>query len=287
MTDQSYVFDVTTDRFQQLVLDNSMHVPVLVDFWAEWCNPCKSLMPTLAKLADEYQGKFLVAKVNTEQEQQLAAHFQVRSIPSVKLFYQGQVVDEFMGALPEAEIRTILDRHIPRESDALLAQADAMLLQGNADGAGALLKQASEIDPESPRVRISYARYMATLGRLDEAEKLLKALPTEERNKPEVASMLARIEIDRATTDSPPVGELEERLQSNPADSEALHLLASHKVMENDYEGALELLMALMQKDRGYGDNVAQKEILRIFELLGGQGELVKRYRNRMFNLLH
>jgi putative thioredoxin len=287
MADQSFVFDVTTERFQQLVLENSMHVPVLVDFWAEWCNPCKALMPTLAKLADEYQGKFLVAKVNTEQEQQLAAHFQVRSIPSVKLFHQGQMVDEFMGALPEAEIRSFLDKHIPRESDALLAQADAMLLQGDADGAGALLKQASEIDPESPRVRLSYARYMATLGRLDEAERLLKALPAEEQNKPEVASMLARIEIDRATADSPPAEELEKRLRENPADSEALHLLASHKVMENDYEGALELLMTLLQKDRSYGDNAAQKEMLRIFELLGGQGELVKRYRNRMFNFLH
>ncbi|MBW9266292.1 MAG: thioredoxin [Candidatus Thiodiazotropha sp. (ex. Lucinisca nassula)] len=287
MADQSFVFDVTTDRFQQLVLENSMHVPVLVDFWAEWCNPCKTLMPTLAKLADEYQGKFLVAKVNTEQEQQLAAHFQVRSIPSVKLFHQGQVVDEFMGALPEAEIRSFLGKHIPRESDALLAQADAMLLQGDAEGAGTLLKQASEIDPESPRVKISYARYMATTGKLDEAEQLLRALPIEERNKPEVASMLARIEIDRATADSPPTEELEKRLQENPADSEAIHMLASHKVMENDYEGALELLMTLLQKDRSYGDNAAQKEMLRIFELLGGQGDLVKRYRNRMFNFLH
>ncbi|MES9824274.1 MAG: thioredoxin [Candidatus Thiodiazotropha endolucinida] len=287
MADQSFVFDVTTDRFQQLVLENSMHVPVLVDFWAEWCNPCKTLMPTLAKLADEYQGKFLVAKVNTEQEQQLAAHFQVRSIPSVKLFHQGQVVDEFMGALPEAEIRSFLDKHIPRESDALLAQVDAMLLQGDTEGAGALLKQAGEIDPESPRVKISHARYMATTGKLDEAEQLLRALPIEERNKPEVASMLARIEIDRATADSPPTEELEKRLQENPADSEAIHMLASHKVMENDYEGALELLITLLQNDRSYGDNAAQKEMLRIFELLGGQGDLVKRYRNRMFNFLH
>jgi putative thioredoxin len=287
MTDQSFVFDVTTERFQQLVLENSMHVPVLVDFWAEWCNPCKALMPTLAKLADEYQGKFLVAKVNTEQEQQLAAHFQVRSIPSVKLFHQGQIVDEFMGALPETEIRSFLDKHIPRESDALLNKADALLLQGDAESAGALLKQASEIDPESPRVRLSYARYMATLGKLDKAEKLLTTLPAEVRNTPEVAAILARIEIDRTTADSPPPEELEKRLQANPADSEALHLLASHKVMDNDFEGALELLMILLQKDRSYGDNAAQKEMLRIFELLGGQGELVKRYRNRMFNFLH
>lgn len=287
MADTSFVFDVTTERFQQLVLENSMQVPVLVDFWAEWCNPCKALMPTLAKLAEEYQGKFLVAKVNTEQEQRLAAHFQVRSIPNVKLFFQGQMVDEFMGALPEVEIRRFLDKHIPRESDALLAQAEALLLKGDTQSAGALLKQASEIDPESPRVKLSYARYMATIGELDEAEKLLQALPDEEKSKPEVASMLARIEFDRSSADSPPTAELEKRLRENPADSEALRLLASHRVMDNDYEGALELLLILLQKDRSYADNAAQKEMLRIFELLGGQGDLVKRYRNKMFNLLH
>jgi putative thioredoxin len=287
MADQSFVFDVTTERFQQLVLENSMHVPVLVDFWAEWCNPCKALTPVLAKLADEYNGKFLVAKINTEQEQQLAAHFQIRSIPSVKLVYQGKIVDEFMGALPEAEVRGFLDKHLPRESDALLAQADALLLQGDAEAAGALLKQAFGIDPESPKVKLSYARYMATIGELDEAERLLLELPAEERGKPEVASMLARIGIDRASAGSPPAAELEKRLLENPADSEALHQLASHRVMDNDFEGALELLLTLLQKDRGYGDNAAQKEMLRIFELLGGQGDLVKRYRNRMFNLLH
>ncbi|MCU7893209.1 MAG: thioredoxin [Candidatus Thiodiazotropha sp. (ex Ustalcina ferruginea)] len=287
MSDSPYIFEVTVENFQQVVLENSMKCPVLVDFWAEWCNPCKTLMPLLAKLADDYQGQFILAKVNTEQQQQLATHFQIRSIPSVKLFHNGEVVDEFMGALPEAEIRQFLNKHIPRESDALIDQADALLLQGDTESAGVLLKQASDNDPENPRIRLSYARYMATLGKLDEADKLLNALPDEEKEKPEVASMLARIEFDRATADSPPADELEKRLQDNPADSEALHQLSSHKVMENDYEGALELLLTLLQKDRSYGDNVAQKEMLQIFELLGGQGDLVKRYRNRMFNFLH
>ncbi|MEL0583946.1 MAG: thioredoxin [Candidatus Thiodiazotropha sp. (ex. Lucinoma kazani)] len=287
MSDSPYIFEVTVENFQQVVLDNSMKCPVLVDFWAEWCNPCKTLMPLLARLADDYQGQFILAKINTEQQQQLATHFQIRSIPSVKLFHNGEVVDEFMGALPEGEIRQFLNKHIPRESDALLDQADALLLQGDSESAGVLLKQASDNDPENPRIRRSYAHYMVTLGKLEEAENLLQALPMDERNKPEVASMLARIRFDRATADTPPVEELEARLKENPADSEALHQLASHKIMGNDYESALELLLTLMQKDRSYGDNAAQKEMLRIFDMLEGQGELVKRYRNRMFNLLH
>ncbi|MCU7807625.1 MAG: thioredoxin [Candidatus Thiodiazotropha sp. (ex Semelilucina semeliformis)] len=287
MADSPFMIDVTAENFQQVVLETSMSRPVLVDFWAEWCNPCKSLMPTLAKLADEYQGKFILAKVNTEEQQQLAAHFGIKSIPCVKLFLNGQMVDEFLGALPEPEIRSFIDKHIPRESDGLLAQADQLLIQGDADGAGSLIQQAAEMDPGSPKVMLANARYLAAIGKLDEAEQQLQALPKEEQENPEVAAMLARIQFDRSTADNPPAESLEQRLKENPADSEALHQLATHKIMQNDYEGALELLLTLLQKNRDYGDDAARKDMLRIFELLGGQGDLVKRYRNRMFNALH
>jgi len=287
MADSSYIYDVTAENFQQVVLQTSMSRPVLVDFWAEWCNPCKTLMPTLAKLADEYQGKFILAKVNTEQQQQLATHFGIRSIPCVKLFLKGQMADEFMGALPEAEVRSFIDKYIPRESDGLLAQAEQLLLQGDADGAGTLIQQAAQMDPGSPRVMLSNARYLATVGRLEEAEQQLNALPDEEKRKPEVSAMLARLQFDRSSADTPPPEVLKQRLLENPSDSEAMHQLASHMIMQNDLEGALELLLTLMQKDRDYGDDAARKDMLRIFEMLGGQGELVKRYRNRMFNLLH
>ncbi|MGD8907723.1 MAG: thioredoxin [Chromatiales bacterium] len=287
MADSSFIYDVTVENFQQVVLQTSMSRPVLVDFWAEWCNPCKALMPTLAKLADEYQGKFILAKVNTEEQQQLAAHFGIRSIPCVKLFLKGEMADEFMGALPEAEVRSFIDKYIPRQSDAILAEAEQRLLQGDADGAGALIQQAAQMDPASPRVMLSNARYLATVGRLEEAEQQINALPDEEKNNPEVAAMLARMQFDRSSAGTPPLEALEQRLQANPADSEALHQLASHKIMQNDLEGALELLLTLMQKDRDYGDDVARKDMLRIFDMLGGQGDLVKRYRNRMFNILH
>jgi putative thioredoxin len=287
MADSPFIFDVTAENFRQVVLETSMSRPVLVDFWAEWCNPCKALMPTLAKLADEYQGKFILAKVNTEQQQQLAAHFGIRSIPCVKLFFKGQMADEFLGALPEAEIRSFLDKHIPRESDGLLAQAEQLLLQGDAEGASALIQQAAAMDPGSARVMLANARLLAATGKLDEAEQQIQAMPPEERDKPEVVAMLARLQFDRSTAGAPPVEVLEKRLQENPADCEALHQLANHRIVQNDLEGALELLLSLMQKDRSYGDDAARKDMLRIFELLGGQGDLVKRYRNRMFNLLH
>ncbi|MEJ2693366.1 MAG: thioredoxin [Candidatus Thiodiazotropha sp.] len=287
MADSSYIYDVTAENFQQIVLQTSMSRPVLVDFWAEWCNPCKALMPTLAKLADEYQGKFILAKVNTEEQQQLATHFGIRSIPCVKLFFNGQMADEFMGALPEAEVRSFIDKYIPRESDGLLAEAEQRLAQGDSDGAGTLIQQAAQMDPGSPRVMLTNARYLATVGRLEEAEQQLNALPDEEKRKPEIGAMLARLQFDRSNADTPPPEVLEQRLRENPSDSEAMHQLASHMIVQNNLEGALELLLTLMQKDRDYGDDAARKDMLRIFEMLGGQGELVKRYRNRMFNLLH
>ncbi|MET0064790.1 MAG: thioredoxin [Candidatus Thiodiazotropha sp.] len=287
MADSPYIFDATAENFQQRVLEASLERPVVVDFWADWCQPCKMLMPILAKLADDYRGQFLLAKVNTEEQQPLAAHFQIRSIPSVKIFNQGKLVDEFMGVLSEAEIRRILDKHIARESDALLNQAEALLSQGNTSDAGALLKQASDLDPENPRTRLSYARYLAALGKFEEAENLLQTLPSDERDKPEVVSLLARLQIERATLDIPSPDVLEKRLQENPNDSEALHQLSTHRILVNDYQGALDLLMTLLQKDRAYGDNLAQKEILKVFDLLGGQGDLVKQYRKRLFNLLH
>ncbi|MEN8180555.1 MAG: thioredoxin [Pseudomonadota bacterium] len=287
MADSPYIFEVTTENFPQVVLDGSHQYPVLVDFWADWCAPCKSLMPMLAKLADEYQGKFILAKVNTEEQRELAGQFGIRSLPTVKLFQDGQPVDEFMGALPEADVRAFLDKYISRESDLLLAQADQLLLQGNAQKAGELINQANLMDPENPRVKLSYARYKATLGELADAERLLQELPLEEREKPEVVSMLARIKFDRATNEAPAVEELESILAQDPANSEALYQLASHHIMQTEYEAALELLLSLMQRDRKYGDDAGRKGMLQIFDMLGGEGELVKRYRNRMFNALH
>lgn len=287
MADSPYIFEVTAEDFPHIVLEASQTRPVLVDFWAEWCAPCRSLMPLLAKLADEYGGKFILAKVNTEEQRELASQFGIRSLPTVKLFHQGRPVDEFMGALPEPEIRAFLENHIPRESDGLLSQADALLLQGDAAKAGELIDQAHRMDPENPRVKLSYARYKATVGELADAKRLLQELPPDEQEKPEVAAMLARIGFDLIKQNAPDAATLEKTLEQDPSNSEARYQLACHRIMESDYPAALELLLTLMQRDRQYGDDAGRKGMLQVFELLGGEGELVKQYRNRMFNALH
>lgn len=157
MSESPYIHNVGMQNFQQLVLEKSMAKPVLVDFWADWCQPCQTIMPMLTKLAEEYGGKFELAKVNADAEQELAAHFGIKSLPTMKLFYQGQLVDERMGALPESEIRAMLDKHIVSETDQLMQAAMSAYQQGQTEAALEMLNQALAKDPDNAELKVTIA----------------------------------------------------------------------------------------------------------------------------------
>jgi len=291
MPDSPFIFDVDASNFEQIVLHGSQQVPVLVDFWAGWCQPCQILMPLLAKLADEYQGSFILAKVDTEQQSALAAGFGIRSLPTVKLFRDGTPVDEFMGALPEAEIRSFLDRHLPRAVDDPavvdpIAQAEQRLLVADPTGALDLLMQARADDPTNPRVATTIARLQAANGDLDAAEQSLAELPAEAQKEPEVTQMRAQLFFDRVSLDAGPPELIAQRLAAMSNDSEARFQMAAHQIRDNDVEGAMENLLQLLQQDRGFGDDAARHALLRVFEMLGDD-PAVGRIRTRMFTLLH
>ncbi|MEN8175694.1 MAG: thioredoxin [Pseudomonadota bacterium] len=286
MADSPYVVDVTAESFQSVVLEGSRRQPVLVDFWAAWCGPCKVLTPVLEQLAEVYGGNFLLAKINTEEEQGLAAQFGIRSIPTCKLFKDGQAVDEFVGALPEGDIRTFLDRHIPRESDALVAQAQEHLRAGNADTAKSLIDKALALDPGHSAVILAQAQWQAITGDPQAAASTLESLPPDEQEKPEVKALRSQLMFDAVAAAAPQTPELEQVLAQDPANSEARYQLAARRVMEDDLDGALEQLLTLMQKDRRYGDDAARKALVQIFDLLGDDPR-VPRYRSRMMNLLY
>ncbi len=287
MADSPFVVTLTAKNFRQVVIEGSLQRPVLVDFWADWCAPCRALMPVLAKLADAYDGKFLLGKLDTEAERELAAQFGIRSLPTVQLFKDGKPVDQFMGALPEDQVRAFLDRHIPREADLLVARAEALIGAGNLTDAAALIAQARSAEPDHPRVRIAEIRLAAAGGDTQGAEALINALPVDLLGDPDVVALSGQLRFANVLSGAPPEPELRARLAGDPADSEASYQLAAHRVSRGDYEGALELLFGLMRRDRGYGDDAGRKGMLMIFDLLGGSGDLVSRWRSRMLTAMH
>jgi putative thioredoxin len=285
MAESPFIVEVTRENYPQ-VMEASFQVPVLVDFWASWCQPCQVLMPVLARLAEEYQGRFLLGKVNTEEQPEIAGQFGIRSIPTVKLFRDGQPVDEFLGALPEKAVRAFLDRHVARESDAVVDKARQSLADGDADGAIALLTEARDTDPDNPRVTLVLAQAQAASGDVAAAEATLDSLPVDEQGQPEAAALRSQLFFEGQLAGAPDAVELEARLAADPDDHEARFQLALRKVLDRDYEAAVELLLALMQKDRGFGDDAGRRGLLKVFELLGDDPR-VGAYRRRMAGLLH
>lgn len=287
MSDSPYIQDpVTEASFAEQVLQASRRVPVLVDFWAEWCAPCRMLMPVLAKLADEYQGRFVLAKVNTDEQQALAARYGIRSLPTIKLFKGGEVVDEFMGVQPESAIRTLLERHIERPSDRLVEQAEAALETGDEARARTLLEEARDLDPANPRVKIALARTLMQAGEPERAEILLDDLKGEARERPEVKALKAQLAFARIAAEAPDRKTLERRVAADPADLEARYRLSAHQVLAGQFEPAMEQLLEILRRDRNFRDDAPRKALLALFEIVGG-GELVNRYRSRLFNILH
>ena len=244
MAQSQWVSNVTEATFEEEVIRRSFERPVMVDFWADWCQPCQALMPVLAKLADQYKGEFLLAKVDTEAEQSLAARFRIRSLPTVKVFKDGEAVDEFMGVQPESQIRTVIDRYLVRESDLMHKKAIELYGDGQRDQALDLMRQAHAAAPHNVPLRVDLARLNAELGDLDSALKLMEEIPAEELDKPEIRGFRAQLRFLSRAGKLAPEAELRKRV-SVGGDSEALYQLSLHRVLARDFTGAMDGLLEL------------------------------------------
>ena len=281
MSDSPHIVDINTENFQTEVMDASNETLVMLDFWATWCGPCQSLMPVVTKLAEEYAGGFKLAKIDIDQNQELAAQFAVRGVPTVKFIKAGQVVDEFSGALPESEVRTFIDKHVARESDLRLDEAIAQYEAGQTEQAISAIQAISQDDPNNPHLPLVYAELMIREEKYDAAKEVLNSLAYEIRQSEQVAAMLAKIEFATTASDLPSEDELLKRISADPKDSEARYQLSTLYTMQGMYEKALEQLLALIKTDRQYQDDAPRKAMLKIFDMLGDT-ELVHSYRRKM-----
>ena len=287
MSQSPYVSVVTGDTFEQAVLQRSHDVPVLVDFWADWCNPCRILMPLLAKLADDYKGAFHLAKVDTEDQRELAAAMGIRSLPTVRLFINGQVIDEFAGALPENEIRSFIDKYLPQQVDQDLADACALISSGDLEQGSKNLEQLHSENPNHLPTTLTLARYYIEQQQYDQADTLLKGLGIADANREEVIQTKTQLKFSRILRDAPTLDALKKQTAEQPDNIEAWYQLGIRLSQQQDYEAALESDLTVMRLDRRYQDDVGRKSILDVFALLNESGPLVNRYRAKMASILH
>lgn len=282
MTD--FAFDAAVADFDQKVLAASHQVPVLVDFWAEWCGPCRTLKPMLEKLAAEFGGRFLLAKVDSDRNQALAARYGVRSIPSVKAFIDGQMVNEFSGALPEAQVRAFLARIIPSPALTFRLAAAEARAKGDLEIAFALLDDAVQADPGCDDVRLDQAELHLDRRDAASAASLLDSLAqARDKNcdKARLEALQARLKLVTAGGDNDPA-ELLSRITANPADFDARLRLANTLALAHDYRNACEQLMEIVRQDRHWQDDIARKTLLDLFTLLGSDARfdaLVREFR--------
>ncbi len=290
MTDSAaalpHVFDATAANFEADVIRASLETPVLVDFWATWCGPCKTLGPILEKLAGEYGGAFRLAKVDVDQEQQLAAAFQIRSVPTVMLVKGGQLVDGFPGALPEGELRQFLASH------------DVHPLQRTADDADAepappadpheevvRLRKLAEDEPDTAEHRLDLALALLATGAAGEAEHLLDALPANLSTDERAVKARARLGFSALLKDAPPRETLQAAIAADPTDLRARHLLGVHELVAGDAAAGLEQFMEMLRRDRQFEGGLPRKALIDAFRILDDE-ELVSKYRRRMSAIL-
>lgn len=284
-TRASHVFDIDQQTFETEVLQASMDTPILVDFWAAWCEPCKSLGPILEKLAAEFNGAFRLGKVDVDAQQELAGIFGIKSIPTVMLVSQGQVVDGFAGALPERQLREFLGRHVQAlegdEGD--IADDDAPA--ETPEAAINRIQQAIAAEPAKAELKLDLALALMRAGQADAASAELDALPANLATDARAQRLRSELELARAAAAAPAADTLQQRIEANPEDWEARDLLGLRLLQEGDAEAGLDQFLAILQKARDWNDGQAKKRLLAAFATLD-DAELVGRYRRRMASML-
>ena len=278
------VIEVTDGTFEKDVLDRSKDVPVVVDFWAPWCGPCKTIGPVLEKLAHEAGGDWVLAKLNTDENPMVAQAFQITGIPTVVAIKGGQMVDEFVGAQPEAKIREFVGRLKPSEVEALAAEGSRHQMGGRGDEAEAAFKRALEIDRDFGPALLGLARLRADQGRTADALGLIDLITPGSPERTDGDQLAARLRVGAAGSVDEPA--LEARLERNPGDLEARYALGQSQAASGRYGPAFEQYLEIVRRDRSFKDDAGRRAMVDLFQLLGPEDPLTEKYRGELGRVL-
>ncbi|WP_018410334.1 tetratricopeptide repeat protein [Methyloversatilis thermotolerans] len=280
------VIEVNLTNFQRDVIDVSRRVPVLVDFWAPWCQPCRALTPKLEALAASFAGRMRLAKINSDDNPELARRFGVRGIPNVKAFVGGVVVDEFTGVLPERELHDFMEALLPSPAQPACDEMQAALARGDAEAALAMGDVALALDAGFEPARLGRVEALIALGRLDEAQDALDKLPEPRHDAARIGTLYARLAVARRQ----PAGnaqDYEARIARNPGDLAARLAWSAALAARQDWEGAMAQALEVVRQDRAFEDDAGRRALLDLFALLGSDHELVRRFRRELAALLN
>ena len=286
MNATAHIVEIDESNAQQLLIEESMTRPVIVDFWADWCGPCKQLMPILEKLAEEYQGAFLLAKVNADEQQMLAQQLGVRSLPTVMVIKDGQPIDGFSGAQPESAVREMLDKHLPPPHAGALAEAEQLLADGDIPGALALYRSAWEESGQKLEMTLAYAAALVSVNRLDEAETVLQGVRLADQDA-RYEQLMAQIELGREAARSPEVEALEAALAASPDDYATRVKLAVQLSQVSQYREALEHLLTVLRADKDFNNGEVRKVYLDTLATIGKGDPLAAEYQRKLFSLMY
>ncbi len=280
------IIEVNEQNFQTAVLEESSKRLVVIDFWADWCAPCKALMPVLEKLANEYAGQFLLAKVNADEQQNISGQFGIRSLPTVIFMKDGQPVDAFQGAQSEKEIREFLDKHLPKPWDAQLAQAQQMLADQDYQAALETLRPAYKDSEQRYDIAMSLAFTLIEMNRCDEAQTVMEAIALVDR-EPHYDRLFAKLQLKQEAGKSPEIQALEEQLNKEPENLDLAYQLALQFNQNNQYKEALDLLLMVVKKDKEFQEGAAKKAFLDVLASMGKGEPLAVEYQRKFFNILY
>jgi putative thioredoxin len=286
MASTTNVFEADELNFETAVVERSKTTPVLVDFWASWCGPCRALGPMLEKLAAAYEGRFVLAKVDTDRNQSLAAQFQVEGIPAVYLIVDGQVAGQFVGALPESELRAFLDRHLPSEADRMAARA-ASFEATDPVGARRLYEEALAQEECHGPSRAGLAGLLLAEGEFNRAAALVDGFEKYAPGWERAEQVRARLEFHDAAAKAGSLAECEARAAREPANNQAALDLGNAYAAAGRWKEALETLVRIVERDRDFGKQFARPVMVQVFQILGGSSEMANEYRSRLASAMY